>query len=541
MPRLPNHRVTSALWAALILAAPAGAIAAPEGAGEAGAAAPAAGEVRRAAVPGEAAEAPSVVDAGEEEAEAVEAEMAAMRAMEAAAIGGDLVDLDRALRLLGAANPWRSRIRSSFHLDAGTWPSLLEAAETDRLREPGQLPFPLESVASKYDIPLAYNEAVADYLAFFQGPGRRFFTVWLERSGRWIPLFREILREHGVPEDLVYLAMIESGFSMHARSWAAAVGPWQFIEGTGRQYGLRTDFWVDERRDPIKATHAAARFLKRLHETWGDWYLAWAGYNAGPARVQKAIEKHGTRDFWELAATDDAFRKETRHYVPKLIAAALIAKHPRHFGFGEIAYHEPLAWETVEIPDATDLEVIARCAGTTVEEIQLLNPELRRWATPPVGPRGEPYLLRLPAGTRVRFAENFANVKPHERFTFRSYKVRPGDTIGAIALAFDTSAAEVMRANRIADPRRLRIGQELIIPVPPDAGPRTDVVRHARASSSRRAVAAAPAGAVWHTVQAGETLGHVALRYGCSVEDLKRWNGIRDVRRVRVGQKLRVR
>ncbi len=469
-------------------------------------------------------------------------EMAALRAAEAATLGeGNLLELDRALRLLGAANPWRTRIRGSLGIDSSEWPAVLE----DRGIAPersiaGELPFPVASIAARYDIPVEYNAAVAQYVAFFQGPARNWFAKWMERSGKYVPLFREILREQGVPEDLVYLSMIESGFSMHARSWAAAVGPWQFIPGTGAMYGLRNDFWVDERQDPDKSTRAAARFLKRLHESWGDWYLAWAGYNAGPGRVKKAIDRFGTRDFWQLAESDGAFLKETQHYVPKLIAAALIAKHPEHFGFDALRFEAPLAWETVELPDAVDLSVVARCAGVTVEQIKELNPELRRWATPPVEPRGEPYRLRLPVGTQERFAEAFSQVKPTERLTFRGYQVRPGDTLGAIAIAFDTSVEAIMRSNGIQNARSLRIGQELIIPMPPEAMPRSSGTRHVRASSAGKR-ATSPAGGKHHVLRSGETLGHVALKYGTSVDRLKALNGIRDVRKVQVGQKLRVR
>lgn len=530
------HRRTPSLLllAALLGLGPLGAHAAPAHAAEAdGAGAPALVE-------------DDTGDGETAEAAPVDEEMAAMRAAEAAAIAGDnLLDLDRAVRLLGPGNPWRTRIAGSLDLDASEWPAVLEALDARPARAAlGELPFPVSSVAARYDIPVAYNAAVAEYIAFFQGPGRRYYERWLARSGRYVPLFREILREHGVPEDLVYLSMIESGFSMHARSWAAAVGPWQFIEGTGAMYGLRNDFWVDERQDPVKSTRAAARFLKRLHDAWGNWYLAWAGYNAGPGRVKKAIDRFGTHDFWELASSDGAFRQETQHYVPKLIAAALIAKHPEHFGFESVELEPPLAWETVELPDAVDLAVIARCAGVTVEQIQELNPELRRWATPPVEPGGKPYALRLPVGTQEQFAENFARVKPSERLAYRGYKVRSGDTLGAIAIAFDTSVEAIMRSNGIKNARALRVGQELVIPMPPEAQGSAPGTRHARVASSpakRVASASAAASGRHHVLRAGETLGHVALRYGVSVDQLKRLNGIRDVRKVRVGQTLRVR
>lgn len=402
------------------------------------------------------------------EPDVVDAELEALHALEARELEHGTRAIDRMLHRLGDANPWSRRLRGSLGTSLDGWPDIVDPGEIGEAFS-GTLPFSIDSVADAYDIPVAYNESVAEYLAFFQGPGRRWFARWLERSHRWVPLFREILRSHGMPEDLVYLSMIESGFSMHARSWAAAVGPWQFIEPTGKRFGLATDFWVDERKDPVKSTRAAAEFLRRLHDAWGDWYLAWAGYNAGPGRVSKAIAKYGTTDFWELAATEDAFRKETRHYVPKLIAAALIAKHPERFGFTGLIPETPLEWDVAGIPDATDLEVIASCAGVTVDEITALNPELRQWATPPVPKGAAPYALRLPKGTAEGFSAAYAKVKPSERFTFRSYRVQKGDTLGKIALMFSTKVEALVKANRNLDPRRLRIGQELVIPIPPGA------------------------------------------------------------------------
>jgi len=433
---------------------------------------------------------------------------------------------------LGLTHPFRGRLDRSEDF----WSILGEPEVLGPLD--GVLPFSIESVAGKYDIPIVYNEEVAEYLAFFQGPGRRFFTKWLERERRYGPLFREILRAYELPEDLVYLAMIESGFSTQATSRAQAVGPWQFIETTGRRYGLRVDFWVDERRDPIKSTHAAARFLRDLHQQYGDWYLAWASYNAGPARVARAIRDHETTDFWELARTPGALREETRNYVPKLIAAALIAKHPERFGFHEIASLERLDWEEVEVPDATDLDLIARLTRVDVSRIRELNPELCQWATPPVLGKDPPYRLRLPRGTREVFLAEYAKIPPSKRFTFRSYQVQKGDTLSHIARMFRTTAAELIRANRIQDPRRLRIGQMLMIPIPPG----TPLPAGARPPSGT-AVASRDTrpSATHHVLAEGETLSDVAVRHGISVDELMRLNRIEDPRRVRAGTRLRLR
>jgi membrane-bound lytic murein transglycosylase D len=443
---------------------------------------------------------------------------------------------------LGPTHPLSRRLAGPLGLQREPW--LLRAAGGGRGAAAGGLPFPLEAVAAKYDIPMAYNEAVAEYLDFFQGPGRRWFARWLERERRWAPVFRQILREHGVPEDLVYLAMIESGFSTRAVSSAQAVGPWQFISATGQRYGLRIDFWVDERRDPVKATHAAARFLSWLHGQWDDWYLAWAGYNAGPGRVFRGIRAHEISDFWELAATPGVFHRETRHYVPKLLAAALIAKHPEHFGFNELEPLGPLEWEWVEIPDATDLEVIARCAGVDVEALRELNPELSQWATPPVLPGQAPYQLRLPPRTKETFLASYAEIPASQRFTFRSYRVQKGDTLGHIAQMFKTSSQELIRSNRIRNPRALQIGQTLLIPIPPGALPPKAQGASAPLSRPRPTATGTTASAGTadhHVLRQGETLSDVARRTGASVEDLKRWNRIDDPRRVRAGTRLRVR
>lgn len=445
--------------------------------------------------------------------------------------------LIRAARAMAPGDLWRRSIGRSLGVERGTW--WLPPTGTISPPPGGGLPFPLAAVEFKYDIPVTVNEEVEAYLDFFQGPGRRWFTRWLERSHRWMPLFREILREYDLPEDLVFVAMIESGFSMHATSRARAVGPWQFMEATGRQYGLRIDFWVDERQDPVKSTHAAARFLRWLYQQHDDWYLAWAGYNGGPGRVRRAIDRHGSKDFWELARTEGAFHRETQHYVPKLIAAALIAKHPEHFGFTDLTPLAPLEWEYAELDAPTDLEVIARCAGVGVDAIRELNPELRQWATPPSLSANSNYRLRLPAGRAEAFAEAFAQVKPTQRFTFRTYRVQPGDTPGHIARMFGTSTAELMRSNRIKNARALRIGQELLIPIPPGALPRGQLPKAELSSTSRQRADAS--GQTHHVLRQGETLSHLAERYGASVEAIKRWNGIQDARKVRVGQRLRVR
>ena len=249
-------------------------------------------------------------------------------------------------------------------------------------------------VPPKFDIPIVRNAKVEQWIDYFQGRGRKWFTVYLERSTRYVPFMRKILREHNQPEDLVYLAMIESGFSTRAFSRARAVGPWQFMKATGRMYGLGVNFWVDERRDPEKSTIAAARHLKDLFDQFQSWKLAAAAYNAGAGKVSRAIKRYRTEDFWELSR-GRYLRPETRHYVPKLIAAALIAKEPHKYGFKNIEYQDPLQYDKVVVNQPINLIQLAKITGTDLEELFDLNPELNHPVTPP---HLASYELRVPFG-----------------------------------------------------------------------------------------------------------------------------------------------
>jgi membrane-bound lytic murein transglycosylase D len=215
----------------------------------------------------------------------------------------------------------------------------------------------------KSDVPLEINERVIAWMDYFSGSGARHFNNYLERSGAYIPMMRAILKKYGLPQDLVYIALIESGFNNHAHSHASAVGQWQFIGSTARHYGLRVDSWVDERRDPVKSTHAAAQYLKKMYGDYGDWYLVMAGYNAGEGRVNRAIADSGSKNFWVHADPDKKYLKaETRDYVPKYIAATIMAKMPEKFGFKNVEYDKPLDYDVVTIDSQTDLEVAGKCA-----------------------------------------------------------------------------------------------------------------------------------------------------------------------------------
>ena len=272
------------------------------------------------------------------------------------------------------------------------------------------------------DVPIVVNKNVESFIRYFQTNGRKHFEKWLGRSKDYMVMLQSILKENGVPEDLSYIALIESGLNPTVRSHANAVGMWQFIKGTATRYGLRVDWWIDERMDPEKATHAAAKYFKNLYGMFDSWYLAAASYNAGEGRVSRAIKRHGTEDFWELAALKKrSLHRETREYVPKYLAALTIAKDPESYGFTPVAFNEEMMYDKVRVSQATDLSLIADAAGTSVEEIRRLNPELLRWFTPPNYPN---YMVKIPAGRTEMYAENMSKVPAAKRIAFLQHKVK---------------------------------------------------------------------------------------------------------------------
>jgi len=313
-------------------------------------------------------------------------------------------------------------------------------------------------------VPIVVNKNVESFIKYFQGNGRKHFEKWWDRSQHYMVMIREILREHDLPEDLSYIAFIESGLNPKARSRSNAVGMWQFMKGTGVRYGLRVDWWMDERMDPEKSTRAAARYFTDLYGRFGSWYLAAAGYNAGEGRVSRAMKKHGSDDFWEIARHKKTFKRETRDYVPKYLAALMIAKDPEGYGFEKIEYREGPLHEKVKVSQATDLRVIARAAGSTVEEIQKLNPELRRWFTPPDYPD---YEVKIPVGTTAMFVKNMSKIPPAMKIAFLRHKIKSGDTLYQIARRYKTSVQPIMDLNNLSNARRLRPGMVLVIPVRP--------------------------------------------------------------------------
>jgi membrane-bound lytic murein transglycosylase D len=367
--------------------------------------------------------------------------------------------------------------------------------------------------AARYEIPLETNEAVERWIEFFTERSRDRFATYLARAGRYEDMIRNRLRAADLPEDLLYLAMIESGMNPNAYSRAHAVGMWQFIRGTGRLYGLEISYWLDERRDPYKATDAAIAHLGDLYEEFGSWYLAAAAYNAGAGRVSRGIRRTGSTDFWDLADAR-VLRRETRNYVPKLIAAATIARNLEKYGFEDIEPLPPLEFETVTVPDATSFDVLADAAGVSEDDIRLLNPQYPRRVTPP----GRAVELRVPVGRSEIFASNYAQVPPSERVTWSEHRVQRGETLGHIAQMYGTSVTAIRAANNNVNPRRLQIGQRLIIP---RAGaPAT------RVASAAPAPAAAGGGPLTITVRRGDTLWAISRRYNVSTSSLMQLNGL---------------
>jgi membrane-bound lytic murein transglycosylase D len=374
-------------------------------------------------------------------------------------------------------------------------------------------------------IPLQMNRRVELALKYFQTKGRKVFTIWLERSGKYEEMIKSILNEYDLPENLVYLSMIESGFNPKAFSYARASGLWQFIYGTGSYYGLRSNWWFDERRDPVLASHAAAQHLNDLNKRFGDWYLALAGYNCNPKRVERTMRRYNTRDFWQLKRLP----RQTRNYIPTFIAANMIAQNPEKYGF-HIEKMQPVVWDTVQISECVDLEIVAQCVDATFSEIKELNPAVKRWCTPP---GIKDFTLNIPIGSKEKFRTNYTNIPDGKKRSWVRHKVRSGETVSVIAKKYGSTVSVIKSYNKVKK-SMIYVGQYLLIPVPQNKNYYSYQVRYAHKSKpkstsrkkSKTNVIPKNHKKITYIVKKGDTLGEIAEVYNTRASRIRSWNGL---------------
>jgi membrane-bound lytic murein transglycosylase D len=407
----------------------------------------------------------------------------------------------------------------------------------------------LQSEAHDINIPL--NPRVLSYVELFTGRLKGYLEEGLSRGARFLPMIQDVFRAEGLPLDLAYVPLIESAFKPNALSRAKAKGIWQFMRGTALENGLKHDWYIDERSDPEKATRAAAKYLKTLYGMFDDWHLALASYNGGPGRVQRAMKRSGRDDFWELSSSKRYLPRETRDYVPLILAAVIVARNPTQYGLTVEPFESP-SYETVTLPSAVDLRRVAEWAGTPVQTIQDLNPELRRWTTPL---RTSDYELKVPEGTAALVSTRMTEVTSSDLAPLNYHFVKKGETLLSISKKLKVSRADLAEANYLSTKATLRAGQELIIPRAPTLllSARTDAAEPAVSATSgvdavvasnnttavpARRVNAEPVKMI-HRVKSGETLYSIAKRYDTTVASLKEWNRLRGTA-IQAGQRLTI-
>jgi membrane-bound lytic murein transglycosylase D len=366
-----------------------------------------------------------------------------------------------------------------------------------------------------HDLPLTVNDQVLSFLNFFQTPrGRTIVETGLRRAGRYREMISRVLQEEGLPQDLIYLAQAESAFQPLALSRAGARGIWQFVAYRGKEYGLRHTWWIDERQDPEKATRAAAQHLRDLYKLYGDWYLAMAAYNCGPGNVQKGIERTGYADFWELYKRN-VLPRETKNYVPIIIALTLIAKDAAHYNI-QVEPEAPVPTDVVKPGRAIDLRLVAETIDVEVETLRSLNPSLLRLATP-----DDPsFELHLPPGTAQKFSAEIADIPPDKWVSWRRHRVETGETLTFIAKKYRVTAAAIADANNLERNAALDAGEKLIIPA-----------RQPQSETKRRLVS--------YRVRRGDTFLGIADRFSVSADDLRKWNRLK-ANKVGRGMVLRI-
>jgi len=374
-------------------------------------------------------------------------------------------------------------------------------------------------------LPLIINRRVRAMINFLETQRHDEFQKWLNRYALYGDTIKAILREHEVPPELVFQALIESGLNPRAYSYAHAAGPWQFIISTARRYGLKRNWWVDERRDIIKSTHAAALYLRDLYQEFENWYLAMAAYNAGEGRIWRVIYREGHRDFWRM----QTISRQTRNYVPMILAAAVIARDPEAYGF-TIMESNPWEFDEVVVRRPLDLDRIANAIGVAYKELKALNPELRQGVTPPEGP----YVLRVPKGKGPHLEKVLPTLPVSTQKSYVIHRVRRGETLSGIARRYGVSMRSIARANRLRNWHRLRVGQRLRIP--------GGQLRRATRTSRRQRVVLPEEQyeRLVYVVRKGDTLGEIAERYHTRAQYIRRWNGLRRGEYIYPGQRLTI-
>lgn len=380
------------------------------------------------------------------------------------------------------------------------------------------------------DFAFTLTPQVLQFIHYFsQNPkGRATMAAGLQRAGRYLALAKKVFKEEKVPQDLVWLAQAESNWKPRARSWAGAVGIWQFVSGTGQRYGLRQNQWIDERSGIEQATRASARYLRFLYNRFNDWQLAMAAYNCGEGRIDSAIAATGYSDFWYFY-NRGLLPKETSNYVPIILAIIIIAKNPERFGFGHIKPDAPLQYDTVPVNDAIDLRLVAEITNTPYETIEELNPELKRGKTPP----DMRYHLRLPPGTAATFQTLISRIPEDQRDSWRVIRAKDGDTLASLSEQHRVEVEELARINQLTAEESLRPGTPLVLPISTARSPLRNTVEPAsiqlaRASTTKLSI----------TVRPGDNLMMIAARYGVSVRELARLNRISTRAKLRTGQRL---
>ena len=407
----------------------------------------------------------------------------------------------------------------------------IAAIESKRSVEELMAPMDVEMGASKFivvddrdgHIPLVRNKSVDQFISYFQNKGRRQFEIWLDRFYQYGPMLISILNEYELPEELAYLAMIESGLNPKAYSKAKAAGMWQFMYATGKKYGLKRNWYVDERRDPEKATHAAAKFLLDLYKEFDHWYLALAAYNSGPGRIHRASRLHQTSDFWQL----HSLPRETRNYIPYYLAAAIMCSDPESYGF-KMPKTKPHKYEFVQIEQSADLTVLASSAGISLKTLKAYNPELRQSATPVEAA----YQLKIPVGKKDQFESNFNSLPSDQRFApqYVAHKVKRGESLWTISKKYRVSIHDLAAVNKIRNRHRLSIGQKLTIPVRRSNGGAL-LVSNSGPTGHKR---------IKYKVKRGDTLGHIAEDYNTLARNIRRWNKLDYGQHIFPGQKLTI-